>query len=127
MFNMINEKDIYTHLSQDGDPQVLFDAFLHELNAVQQKVDAEKEMKKKAEAEAAAKKAAEKEAKAKKEKARKTAIDAVQEYYALVYPEFDTEDLESFAKIAVDSIAKSIEIAEAFENSKFTSILDFFG
>jgi hypothetical protein len=126
MFNMINEKDIYAHLSKGGDPQVLFDAFLQELNAAQQKVDAEKEKKKKAEAEAAAKKAAEKEAKAKKEEARKVAIAAAASYYALVYPEFSGEDLDTFAKTAIDSVAKSIELVKKLESGQCTSIFDIF-
>ena len=123
----MNKNDIYSHLMNGGDPQVLLDAFLKDINDAQQQVDAEKEMKKQAEAAAAAKKAAEKDIKAKKEEARKAAVAAVSAYYALVYPEFNADDLEAFAKTAVNSIAQSIEMAKALEAGKFTSILDFFG
>jgi predicted nucleic acid-binding Zn-ribbon protein len=82
--------------------------------------------KKKAEAEAAAKKAAEKEAKAKKEEARKVAIAAAASYYALVYPEFSGEDLDTFAKTAIDSVAKSIELVKKLESGQCTSIFDIF-
>ena len=91
---------------------------------------ADQEEKKKQEEEA--KKAAEKEVKAKKEVARKEAIAAAQTYYALVYPEFSTEDLENFAKTAVDSVAKSIELVKNFKditinyNGQPFSIFDIF-
>ena len=85
----------------------------------------EQEAKRKAAEEA--KKAAEKELKEKKEEARKAAIAAAMAYYALVYPEFSTEDLEEFSKTAIDSVAKSIEMAKVWEGGKYTSILDFFG
>ena len=123
----MNYNDIRSHLKNGGDPQALLDAFLKEINAADQELKAEAEMKKKAEAEAAAKKVAEKKAKAAKEEARKAAVAAVSAYYALVYPEFNADDLEAFAKTAVNSIAQSIEMAKALEAGKFTSILDFFG
>ena len=123
----MNYNDIRSHLANGGDPQVLLDAFLKEINAADQELKAEAEMKKKAEAEAAAKKAAEKEAKAKKEEARKAAIAAAMSYYALVYPEFSAENLEEFSKTAVDSVAKSIEMVKKLEEGKYTSIFDFFG
>ena len=125
----MNYNDIRSHLANGGDPQVLLDAFLKEINAADQelKAEAEAEMKKKAEAEAAAKKAAEKKAKAAKEEARKAAIDAAMAYYALVYPEFSAENLEEFSKTAIDSVAKSIEMVKKLEEGKFTSIFDIFG
>ena len=123
----MNYNDIRSHLANGGDPQELLDAFLKEINAADQELKAEAEMKRKAEAEAAAKKAAEKEAKAKKEEARKAAIAAAMNYYALVYPEFSAENLEEFSKTAIDSVAKSIEMVKKLEEGKYTSIFDFFG
>ena len=79
----------------------------NELNAAQKKIDEEK-----------AKAAADKVLKSKKEEARKAAIAAAQEYYALVYPEFSDEDLETFAKTAIDSVAKSIEMVKKLESGK---------
>ena len=117
----MNYNDIRSHLANGGDPQVLLDAFLKEINAADQELKAEAEMKKKAEAEAAAKKAAEKKAKAAKEEARKAAIAAAMSYYALVYPEFSTENLEEFSKTAIDSVAKSIEMVRKLESGKHFS------
>ena len=117
----MNYNDIRSHLANGGDPQVLLDAFLKEINAADQELKAEAEMKKKAEAEAAAKKAAEKKAKAAKEEARKAAIAAAMSYYALVYPEFSGEDLDAFAKTAIDSVAKSIEMVKRLEEGKHFS------
>ena len=117
----MNYNDIRSHLANGGDPQELLDAFLKEINAADQELKAEAEMKKKAEAEAAAKKAAEKKAKAAKEEARKAAVAAVAAYYALVYPEFSTEDLDAFSRTAVDSIAQSIELVKKLESGKHFS------
>ena len=123
----MNYNDIRSHLEKGGDPQDLLDAFLKEVNAADQEIKAEAEMKRKAEAEAAAKKTAEKEAKAKKEEARKAAIAAAMSYYALVYPEFSAENLEEFAKTAIDSVAKSIEMMKKLESGKYTTFFDLFG
>ena len=123
----MNYNDIRSHLANGGDPQVLLDAFLKEINAADQELKAEAEMKKKAEAEAAAKKAAEKKAKAAKEEARKAAIAAAMHYYALVYPEFSAENLEEFSKVAIDSVAKSIEMMKKLESGKYTTFFDIFG
>lgn len=124
--------DIYAHLMNGGDPQVLLDAFLKDINETQKKVDEEKAARQKAAEEAAAKKTAEKELKTKKEEARKAAIAATMTYYALVYPEFSTENLEDFAKTAIDSVAKSIELVKNFQditinyNGQPFSIFDIF-
>ena len=76
-----------------------------ELNAAQDKLLKEKQ----AEAEAV---------KLSKKKAdmREAAVAAVKTYYALVYPKYREEDLESFAKTAIDSIAKSIEMVESLKD-----------
>lgn len=123
----MNKNDIYSHLMNGEDPQVLLDAFLKDINEAQAKVDADKAAAEKKKREEELKKAAEKEVKAKKEEARKAAIAAALSYYALVYPEFSDEDLEAFAKTAVDSVAKSIELMRKIESGKYTSIIDFFG
>ena len=123
----MNKNDIYSHLMNGGDPQALLDAFLKDMNEAQAKVDADKAAAEKKKKEEEAKRAAEKEVKEKKEEARKAAVAAAQSYYALVYPEFDGEDLETFAKTAIDSVAQSIELMKKIESGKYTSILDFFG
>ena len=123
----MNKNDIYSHLMNGGDPQVLLDAFLKDMNEAQAKVDADKAAAEKKKREEELKRAAEKEVKAKKEEARKAAIAAATSYYALVYPEFSDEDLEAFAKTAIDSVAKSIEMMRKIESGKYTSIIDFFG
>lgn len=64
-----------------------------ELNAAQKKIDEEK-----------AKAAVEKELKSKKEEARKAAIAALMDYYALVYPNAGKEWLEKYSKLAVDAV-----------------------
>ena len=117
----MNKNDIYSHLMNGGDPQALLDAFLKDMNEAQAKVDAERAAAEKRKKEEEVKKAAEKEVKAKKEEARKAAIAATQSYYALVYPEFDNEDLETFAKTAIDSFAQSIELMKKLESGKHFS------
>ena len=114
----MNKNDIYSHLMNGGDPQVLLDAFLKDMNEAQAKVDAERAAAEKRKKEEEAKKAAEKEVKAKKEEARKAAVAAAMTYYALVYPEFSAENLEEFAKTAVDSVAQSIEFMKKLESGK---------
>lgn len=117
----MNKNDIYSHLMNGGDPQVLLDAFLKDMNEAQAKVDAERAAAEKRKKEEEAKKAAKKEVKAKKEEARKAAIAAAMAYYALVYPEFSAENLENleeFAKTAVDSVAQSIEFMKKLESGK---------
>ena len=122
----MNKNDIYSHLMKGGDPQVLLDAFLKDMNDAQAKVDAERAAAEKRKKEEEAKRAAEKEVKAKREEARKAAIAAAQSYYALVYPEYSGEDLESFATTAIDSVAKSIEMVKKLESGKYTTIFDLF-
>ena len=123
----MNKNDIYAHLMNGGDPQVLLDAFLKDINEAQSKVDADRAAAEKKRKEEELKRAAEKENKAKKEEARKAAIAAAHTYYALVYPEFSAENLEEFAKTAIDSVAKSIELVKKLEKGNFSSIIDFFG
>ena len=105
----MNKNDIYTHLMNGGDPQVLLDAFLKEINETEKEVKAAVEAQKKAEAEAAAKKAAEKEVKAKKEDARNAAVAALMSYLALVFPDKTQEELEMFAKTNIDGTVQGIK------------------
>ena len=119
---MTYQEEMYAHLVNGGDPQVLLDAFMKDLNEAQKKADAQLENEKKAAA-----KRAEKEAKAKKEVAHKEAVAAVSAYYALVYPEFSAEDLDAFSKTAIDSIGQSIELVKALESGKHISLMDIFG
>ena len=72
---MINEKDIYSHLLNGGNPQDLLDAFMKELNETQKKVDEDK--KAQAEAEKIQKKV---------DVARKQAVAALLDYFSLVNP-----------------------------------------
>ena len=123
----MNKNDMYSHLMNGGDPQVLFDAFLKDMNETQAKVDAERAAAEKKRKEEEAKKAAEKEVKAKKEEARKAAIAAAMSYYALAYPEYSGEDLEAFATTAIDSVAKSIELVSKLEQNKPISLFDIIG
>lgn len=117
----MNKNDMYSHLMKGGDPQVLLDAFLKDMNEVQAEVDAERAAAEKRKKEEEAKKAAEKEVKRKKEEARKAAVAAATAYYALVYPEFSGEDLEAFAKTAIDSVAQSIELMKKLESGNHFS------
>lgn len=123
----MNKNDMYSHLMNGGDPQVLFDAFLKDMNEAQAKVDAERAAAEQKRKEEEAKKAAEKEVKTKREEARKAAIAAAKSYYALVYPEYSGEDLESFATTAIDSVAKSIELVRKLEQDQPISLFDILG
>lgn len=99
---MINEKEIYKHLKNGGDPQLLYDAFLDELNAAQKKVNAE------AEAEKA--KAKENEAKT---QAREAAVTALSTYFTLVLPkELVTKDVNipELVEEALDSLEDTIKL-----------------
>ena len=105
--------DIYELLksgkSMDDVMQILTD----ETNAAQNKIREEKE-----------KAAAEKTLKQQKEDARKAAVATAMSYYALVYPEFSTENLELFAKTAIDSVCKSVEWTKKLEKGDYISLLD---
>lgn len=116
---MLNEKDIYSHLKNGGDPQVLHDAFLKELNAAQKKVDAEAE----------AEKAKAKEQKAKVQ-ARKAAVAALSNYFTLVLPESIDKNGDNMKKLieeALDSLEETIKLVENVTikvNGKPFSIFD---
>ena len=81
---MLNEKDIYTHLKNDGDISSLYEALENEIEAAKAKIDAEKA----AEQEAAVKALA-------VEEARKAAVAALTEYFALVNPSINEKIITS--------------------------------
>ena len=89
---MINEKEIYAHLKNGGNPEDLYQAFLNELNEAQKKVDEEKV----AEQEAAVKALA-------VEAARKAAVAALTEYFALVNPDV-TEKIITSVLTTLESV-----------------------
>lgn len=80
---MLNSNDIYSHLSNGGDPQELLDALLKEINSAEQKIKAEKEME-----------AAAAEEKQKKADAKKNLLLSAQTYLALVGLPITYETLE---------------------------------
>ena len=104
----MNRNDIYSHLMKGGDPQVLLDAFLADLNNAQQEVDMQKKLEQKRKEEEAAKKAVAKENKEKKENARKSAIAALKDYFTLVNPKVEAKDLDEYAKLTVDYMGATI-------------------
>lgn len=89
---MLNEKDIYNHLCNGGDISSLYEALENEIEAAQAKIDAEKI----AEQEAAVKALA-------VEEARKTAVAALTEYFALVNPDV-TENIISSVLSTLESV-----------------------
>ena len=81
---MLNEKDIYNHLKNGGDISSLYEALENEIEAAKAKVDEEKI----AEQEAAKRDAGIKEA-------RKAAVAALTEYFALVNPSINEKIITS--------------------------------
>jgi hypothetical protein len=113
---MLNEKDIYNHLKNGGDSEDLYRALLNEISEVQKKVDAEKA----AEQEAAVKALA-------VEEARKAAVAALTEYFALVNPNVTenviTSVLSTLESIKIENTKNGIAVwSNAFSN--WTDIMD---
>ena len=113
---MINKNDMYSHLMNGGDPQVLLDAFINDLNDTQKQVDAEK----KAKEEAFKKEEAARKAKEEKEKNEKryfnAAVAALGTYLTVVSKyEFTKEEVELAVRSAADGLILS---------KKFLSSLD---
>ena len=140
---MINKNDMYSHLMNGGDPQVLFDAFCKEITEVQKEVDAEKKAKEEAfKKEEAARKAAEA-AKAAASKRKADKIKAEQKYFDAVVSAFSSylaiadegteytkEEVESVVKVSLSSLIAGKKFAKALEkedNSAFESLLSIFG
>ena len=90
---MFNSNDIYSHLLNGGDKQVLFDALMQEITKAEEKVKATKEAEKK-----------EKELANKINKARSAASKALKDYFALANPDI-TEEI-------INSILDTLELVE---------------
>ena len=112
---MVNKNDMYSHLMNGGDPQVLLDAFINELNDAQKKVNAEK----KAKEEALKKEEAARKAKEEKEKNEKryfnAAVAALGTYLTIVSKyEFTKEEVELAVKSAAEGLILSQKFVVAF-------------
>ena len=106
---MLNEKDIYSHIVNGGDPQELHKALENEIKAAQ-----EKAIKAKA---AALKK---KEAEQKELKARDAAFKALKAYVALVNPTLDDAFIDSALEIC-----KSFKVVACKDAQTPDWLLDF--
>lgn len=84
---MLNEKDIYSHIANGGDPKELYKALENEIHNAQDRIIKEKDAELK------------KQEQAKKiSKARDAAFKAIKTYVALVNPELD----DAFINSALD-------------------------
>ena len=90
---MFNFNDIYSHLVNGGDKQVLFDALMQEIQKAENKIQLENEANEKA-----------KKLEIKKNKARVAAFSALKAYFTLVNPEV-TDDI-------INSVLDTLETVE---------------
>ena len=123
----MNKNDMYSHLINGGDPQVLLDAFLVELNATQKEVDQKKE----AERLEAQKQKEAAEAAAKKEEtlrnAREAVVAACTSYITLVLGEEISEDVVRASIVELEeSIAAIKKIRVSINGDELKSIFDLF-
>ena len=123
----MNKNDMYSHLINGGDPQVLLDAFLVELNATQKEVDQKKE----AERLEAQKQKEAAEAAAKKEEtlrnAREAVVAAFTSYLTLALGEEISEDIVRTAIVELeDSINAIKKIRVSINGDELKSIFDLF-
>ena len=81
---MLNEKDIYSHLANGGDPKELFKALENEIHSAQDRIIKEKDAELK-----------ERELAEKINKARAAAFKAMKAYVALVNPDLDDKFINS--------------------------------
>ena len=123
----MNKNDMYSHLINGGDPQVLLDAFLVELNATQKEVDQKKEaerleaQKQKEAAEAATKK--EKTLR----KAREAVVAAFTSYLTLVLGEEISEDIVRASIVELEESINAIKkIRVSINGDELKSIFDLF-
>lgn len=86
---MFNSNDIYSHIANGGDKQVLFDALMQEIAKAEDKIKAEKDADKLA---------------IKTLKARSAAFKALKSYFTLVNPDV-TEDI-------INSVLDTLETVE---------------
>ena len=122
----MNKNDMYSHLINGGDPQVLLDAFLVELNATQKEVDQKKEAER-----LEAQKQKEAEAAAKKEEtlrnAREAVVAAFTSYITLVLGEEISEDVVRASIVELEeSIAAIKKIRVSINGDELKSIFDLF-
>ena len=123
----MNKNDMYSHLINGGDPQVLLDAFLVELNATQKEVDQKKEAKR---LEAQKQKEAA-EAAAKKEEtlrnAREAVVAAFTSYITLVLGEEISEDIVRASVVELEESIDAIKkIRVSINGDELKSIFDLF-
>ena len=123
----MNKNDMYSHLINGGDPQVLLDAFLVELNATQKEVDQKKEAKR---LEAQKQKEAA-EAAAKKEEtlrnAREAVVAAFTSYITLVLGEEISEDVVRASIVELEESINTIKkIRVSINGDELKSIFDLF-
>ena len=123
----MNKNDMYSHLINGGDPQVLLDAFMKELNATQKEVDQKKE----AERLEAQKQKEAAEAAAKKEEtlrnAREAVVAAFTSYITLVLGEEISEDVVRASIVELEeSIAAIKKIRVSINGDELKSIFDLF-
>lgn len=109
---MLNEKDIYSHLVNGGDPRELYKALEIEIHNAQDRIIKEKdaELKKK-------------ELANRINEARKFAVAALKDYFALVNPSV-TEDVINFVldtlgtvEVEVDGVKKKFSGSGMFEQT----------
>ena len=115
---MVNKNDMYSHLMNGGDPQILLDAFIDELNDAQKKVNAEK----KAKEEALKKEEAARKAKEEKEKNEKryfnAAVAALGTYLTVVSKyEFTKEEVELAVRSAADGLILSKKLLSSLDEN----------
>ena len=123
----MNKNDMYSHLINGGDPQVLLDAFMKELNATQKEVDQKKEAEK---LEAQKKKEAA-EAAAKKEETlnhyREAVVAAFTSYITLVLGEEISEDIVRASIMELEESIDAIKkISVSINGEELKSIFDLF-
>ena len=123
----MNKNDMYSHLINGGDPQVLLDAFMKELNATQKEVDQKKE----AERLEAQKQKEAAEAAAKKEETlnhyREAVIAAFTSYITLVLGEEISEDIVRASIVELEESINAIKkIRVSINGDELKSIFDLF-
>lgn len=109
---MTYQEEMYAHLVHGGDPQVLLDAFMKDLNEAQKKADAAKEAEKEKEMLDAEKKAA-----------KANLISAAQKYLALVGYCFSYKEIEDMVNAITESVSLLSDLTITYNGKKF-SIFD---
>ena len=113
---MTYQEEMFAHLVHGGDPQVLLDAFMKDLNEAQKKAD-EQLAKEKKEAEAN---------KTLKQK-REAAVAALSDYFAFVLPMSKEVDMKAIVGEALDSLEETIKLMSGVTvryNGKTYSVFD---